>query len=339
MTSQTTTTPETLDSQSSQPRQPNTVQVFARHETFHPRFGWLKKGFDKAAQDSGIFLREDAPVLLGVGKNMVRSIRYWCSAFKILENDSPTDFGMKLLGSGGWDEYLEDTASLWLLHWKLLEAPSIATAWDFTFNQFRSVEFTQETLFERLRSYNDGFSKSIADGSLKKDIACLIRMYVKQSGSKSVVNEDMLDCPFAELGAIATSGDSRHYTFRIGSKPTLPASIVIYACLSYAARMNPTARTIPIANLLYQNSSPGLVFKLNERAICDAVEKVTRQFPFSSQRGSVSPTETLRERGKPQIAVSDAAGQLQFSFEEAPQQLAESILDRYYHSSQLVEND
>ena len=98
-------------------------------------------------------------------------------------------------------------ASLWLLHWKLLEAPSIATAWDFTFNQFRSVEFTQETLFERLRSYNDGFSKSIADGSLKKDVACLIRMYVKQSGSKSVVNEDMLDCPFAELGAIAPCGD------------------------------------------------------------------------------------------------------------------------------------
>ena len=76
MTAQTTTTPEILDSQSSQQRQLNTAQVFARHETFHPRFGWLKKGFDKADRDSGIFLREDAPVLLGVGKNMVRSIRY-----------------------------------------------------------------------------------------------------------------------------------------------------------------------------------------------------------------------------------------------------------------------
>ena len=116
MTAKTTITPENLDSQSSQQRQQNTVQVFARHETFHPRFGWLKKGFDKASQDSGIFLREDAPVLLGVGKNMVRAIRYWCSAFKVLENDSPTDFGTKLLGAGGWDEYLEDPASLWLLH-------------------------------------------------------------------------------------------------------------------------------------------------------------------------------------------------------------------------------
>jgi len=49
--------------------------VFARHETFHPWFGWLKKGFDAATQDPEVFLREDAPVRLGVGKNMVNAIR------------------------------------------------------------------------------------------------------------------------------------------------------------------------------------------------------------------------------------------------------------------------
>ena len=31
--------------------------VFARHETFHPRFGWIKKGFDAAKQNSGVFLQ------------------------------------------------------------------------------------------------------------------------------------------------------------------------------------------------------------------------------------------------------------------------------------------
>ena len=54
--------------------------IFARHETFHPRFGWLKKGYDAAVKNNNIFLEEDAAVTLGVGKNMVRSIRYWCSA-------------------------------------------------------------------------------------------------------------------------------------------------------------------------------------------------------------------------------------------------------------------
>lgn len=90
--------------------------VFARHETFHPRFGWLTKGFDHAAADPKVFGRDDAPVRLGVGKNMVRSIRYWCHAFKLLAADQPTEFGKQLLGEQGWDTYLEDPASLWLLH-------------------------------------------------------------------------------------------------------------------------------------------------------------------------------------------------------------------------------
>ncbi len=107
--------------------------IFARHETFHPRFGWLKKGFDLVEKDSGIFQREDAPVLLGVGKNMVRSIRYWCNTFKVLAENNPSEFGRKLFTDGGWDSFLEDPASLWLLHWNLLKPTCEAAAWYFTF--------------------------------------------------------------------------------------------------------------------------------------------------------------------------------------------------------------
>lgn len=285
--------------------------VFARHETFHPRFGWLKKGFDRASTDSEIFLREDAPVRLGVGKNMVRSIRYWCSAFKLLKDDQPTDFGQQLLSQAGWDPYLEDPASLWLLHWKLLESPNLATAWDFTFNYFRQVEFTTEDLFYQLCEYRDREAPRISDSSLKKDVSCVLRMYVVQP-SKSQVSEDSLDCPFAELGLVYTAGDSRHYIFRVGQKPSLPPEIVVYTCLQHHARTDSAAKTIPIANLLYDLGSPGLVFKLTESAICDAIETVARQWD--------------------QISLSDAAGKLQFSFEDEPLKLAADILDRYYRS-------
>ena len=62
--------------------------VFARHETFHPRYGWLRKGFVAARNDPQIFLRKDAHISLGVGKNMARSIRYWCHAFKLLREET-----------------------------------------------------------------------------------------------------------------------------------------------------------------------------------------------------------------------------------------------------------
>ncbi len=283
--------------------------MFARHETFHPRFGWLKKGFDFAQKDLGIFLAEDAPVRLGVGKNMVRSIRYWCAAFKLLKEDQPTEFGQQLLGQDGWDPYLEDPASLWLLHWKLLEPPSSATTWDFAFNQFHQVEFTVEDLFYQLCEYRDRAAPRISDSSLKKDVNCLLRMYVVQP-IKPQVSEDSLDCPFTGLGLIHTAGDSRHYLFRVGQKPTLPPELVVYACLQHHTQTASTAKTIPIANLLYDRGSPGLAFKLTESALCSAIETVARRWE--------------------QISLSDAAGKLQFSFAGEPQALAADILDRYY---------
>ncbi|MFZ4664844.1 MAG: DUF4007 family protein [Prochlorotrichaceae cyanobacterium] len=199
-----------------------TKSTFARHETFHPRFGWLKKGFDRAAANPAVFLAEDATVQLGVGKNMVRSIRYWCGAFKLLEDDRPTAFGQKLLGEHGWDSYLEDPASLWLLHWKLLEEPCTATAWKIVFNEVNKPEFTEDEILEILERYRGG---NTAISSFKKDVSCLLRMYVKQTRSqKSLVSEESLDCPFAELGLIDRFEDNqvkRSYQFRLGYKLTL----------------------------------------------------------------------------------------------------------------------
>ena len=47
-------------------------RVFARHETFHPRYGWFRKAYAFVGNDPRIFTRQDAPVRMGVGKNMVR---------------------------------------------------------------------------------------------------------------------------------------------------------------------------------------------------------------------------------------------------------------------------
>lgn len=284
--------------------------VFARHETFHPRFGWIKKGFDAAKKDSGIFLREDAPVRLGVGKNMVSSIRYWCHAFKVLEEDSPSDFGDLLLSDDGWDPFLEDPASLWLLHWNLLKPTCNAAAWYFAFNLFRSAEFSQDELLNGLCIYRDSVASRIVESSLKKDVSCILRMYVEQGISKTGVSEDSLDCPFTELGIIHTAGDSRHYTFRIGEKGNLPAEIIVSACLEYASWVGREQRTISISRLMYEFNSPGMVFKLSESAVCDAIEEVAKNLNS--------------------IALSESAGLIQFSYKEKPDVLAEKILDEYY---------
>ncbi|MCF4967144.1 DUF4007 family protein [Nostoc sp. CMAA1605] len=288
----------------------NVNPIFARHETFHPRYGWLKKGFDAAQIDSKIFLQEDAPVRLGVGKNMVSAIRYWCNAFKVLENDEPSEFGDRLLGENGWDSFLEDPATLWLLHWNLLKPSCNAAAWYFTFNLFRDNEFSQDDLFNALCTYRDSVAPRIVESSLKKDIFCILRMYVEQATTKAGITEESLDCPFTQLGIIHTAGDSRHFTFRVGAKRNLPAEILVAVCLEYASFVGREQRTISISRLVYDIGSPGMVFKLSESAVCDAIEQVARWSNL--------------------IALSDSAGLIQFSFTSEPEALAEDILDKYY---------
>ena len=296
----------------------NTKYSFARHETFHPRFGWIKKGFDAVSKEPEIFLKEDAHIHLGVGKNMATAIRYWCSAFKVIQLEElnsgrarsyvPTDFGQQLLAPDGWDPYLEDTASLWLLHWHLLKSPSEASAWKFVFDAYRKVEFTTEEVAKELAGFRDRLGLKVMDSSLNKDVTCLLRMYGAQERKKPLT-EETLDCPFVELGLIQRAGDTRHFAFRMGAKSNLPAAVIVAAALDFVAANDPGQRTISIASLTYDSGSPGLAFKLTESAICYAIEEISNKQP---------------------VALTDAAGLVQMSFDDNPAKLAQKILKQYY---------
>lgn len=298
----------------------NDVPVFARHETFHPRFGWLKKGFDKAIEAPDVFLNEAAPSILGVGKNMVRAIKYWCIAFKVLEENKdqeqgrgvvPTVFGQNLLGIGGWDPYLEDPASLWLLHWNLLKPPCHATAWYYMFNVFNKNTFMAEEIRDGLVEFknNSFLNNRILESSVMKDIACILRMYTDHYGNKTI-EEDSIDSPFTELGLIHNYGDSSHYVFNIGPKRNFPPNIIVASCLDYIDTIQESAKTISISRLAYDAGSPGLCFRLSESALADAIESIARQYD--------------------EISLTDTAGLIQMSFEGDPKILSKKLSDAYF---------
>ncbi len=64
--------------------------VFSGHESFPCKTLWLKKGYDFVVQGKN-FNNPDAVIDLGVGKNMVASIRYWLRVFGICEAYLLTD--------------------------------------------------------------------------------------------------------------------------------------------------------------------------------------------------------------------------------------------------------
>ncbi len=111
--------------------------IFSGHDSFQCRLLWLKKGYDYLLNEYS-FAADDAPVRLGVGNNMVRSIRYWLRAFGLTdEEERLTEFAHLLFDSqSGFDPFLEDQATLWLLHRQLVITRHASTYW-LIFNELR----------------------------------------------------------------------------------------------------------------------------------------------------------------------------------------------------------
>ena len=51
-----------------------------RHESFSIREGWLSKGLLSLKDNKNVFTGQEATDLLGIGTNMVKSLKYWMLA-------------------------------------------------------------------------------------------------------------------------------------------------------------------------------------------------------------------------------------------------------------------
>lgn len=261
---------------------------FSGHETFPFRYPWLKKGLDAASDDPEIFVRDDALVTLGVGKNMVRSIRHWCLATGLLEDYKidakrrvlgarASALGRLLLGDRGLDPYLEDPGTLWLLHWLLASNPSRATTWFWTFSHFHEPEFTREQLTAALLTWAQTLGgKPISTSSIRRDVECFLRTYVTARPAHGAPLEDSLDCPLAELGLISVDGDARLFRFRRGPQADLPDHVFFYAVLSFWDETARDASTLALHDLCRKPGSPGRVFKIDDSSLAARLEEAER---------------------------------------------------------------
>jgi len=263
----------------------NSSQVsFGRHESFPLRYGWLTKGLSALFEDPKVFEREDATVILGVGKNMVASMRYWLQATQVLARNEKraltlTSVGERVFSDSG-DPYLEDEGTIWLLHWLLATNATGATAIYWFFNHFHKTEFSSQEVAVGLRDFvNRSIESKVAASTIKSDAALILRMYVRSRGSTRVSLEEALDSPLSLLNLIERL-DGKTFRAIPGDRIELPTWVFGYAVIQLFEALGEDQ--LAIDQLMYSSHhhcAPGAVFRLSENALVRKIEELCARYP------------------------------------------------------------
>lgn len=254
---------------------------FSGHESFQCRFYWLKKGYDYSQMD-GNFNSDDAPVKLGVGKNMVASIRFWLKAFDILDEEQKQSkpLAKKIFDDAGWDPYLEDEGTLWLLHYYLVKK-EFATTYSLIFNQLRKRR--PEFNLSHFESWVKESGASVASNTLEKDLQIFSRMYIPRDDSKEL--DETYSGLLTELGLVNKLKREKLEWFSIEPKrrPEIPAYIFMYCILENEEYGNSIS-----FDALYNDGGVGSIFALNREGLTEKLEEIAERFEcvtFSNEAG------------------------------------------------------
>lgn len=260
---------------------------YSGHEWFPCRYAWLPKAYAIIQSDpSGLSDDKRAVAQLGIGKNMVRALRFWAVAMGVLQASKgggyeTTRFGDAVFGEQGHDPYLEDIRTLWLLHWNVSTADPAIFAWDFMLNHWHRPEIVRSAVLpEFIREANSG-GRTYSDVTLRQHYDVFMQVYVAVQSTRAGAGEDHLDSPLVELGLFEQVGErtldgkrESVFVFRQGPKPEITPELFAYCLADYWDQNQPGERTLSFRNATIGKRSPGRILRLSESSVRRRLEGI-----------------------------------------------------------------
>jgi|SRR5690554_3032134 len=216
---------------------------FSGHDTFHCKEQWLLKGLQLAEkqQDDSVFRKNEAIPLLGVGKNMVRSIHHWLKAFGMLDNDNNISRIANLIFiTEKLDPYLENDGSLWLLQYylcntnhssifQLIFSSYFSDKATLDFSEYQILNFVNRLLVENEQ-------KEVAEKTFNSDFKVFIRTYVSPVKNEKTVEDDF-NAPLLSLNLVSDTGRKNSasqavYRLNRGTQETISSEVFGYCLLN-----------------------------------------------------------------------------------------------------------
>ena len=246
---------------------------FSGHESFFCKSLWLKKGHDASINGMN-FNSPDAVAQLGVGKNMVSSIRFWMRSFGLLNEKGLTKFSHYIFDDNtGKDPYVEDIGTNWLLHYQIVKE-GIASIYHLAFLDFKreKKEFGCEQLQAFIkRKCNVPEQKNVYnENTVKKDIGVLLQNYCLPRKPQS--NEDFSSL-LIDLDLIRQSSEGKGYYFNVDGKRKVTKEIFLYGLLKLKAQEGDN--TIAFDTI---QENVGLVFCMQDFETIEMLKELSSEY-------------------------------------------------------------
>jgi hypothetical protein len=281
------------------------------HESFPCRYAWLPKAVKWIERNPHLFADEQqAMVDLGVGKNMVRAIRFWALAAGMIEpakkggGHCVTSFGSAILGTDGADPFLEDIRTLWLVHWKLsTNRNNPLLAWDYLLNRWQEPKLAPTAAVNALNKEAAREDQQLSPVTLQQHFDTFLHTYIPTRSRKGEVLEDNLDSPLVELELLVKAGEREVdaggrreavYAFRREEKPDITPELFVYCVADFWMQRHPREETLPFKAVATDHGSPGQIFKIPEEDIRTRVATLDRESQRAIKFSEASNLQQLR---------------------------------------------
>lgn len=241
-----------------------------RHESFSIREGWLAKGIKNVKTYGNVFSLADATDLLGIGTNMVKSLKYWMLATNLVEEEN-REMKLSKLGEliNTYDPYLENVFSWWLVHIHLILNLNDAYIYNVFFNRCNQKTFSKRDIFEQLFSILIKEKLEFNENILQDEVNMIVKTYTIDEKIDNPENNFI--CPLSELNLLKKV-ERDVYEKNKPDYKNLNYLIVYYLMTIIAKDKN----NISIDDLIKLNDGPAKLLNLDKNLINEYLDEMKR---------------------------------------------------------------
>lgn len=259
---------------------------YSQHQSFYLRDRWLSKAIKNINTNNSFFYEKDAFEKVGLGKNMVQSLKHWIIATNLFEEVKEgsskahqiTNLGSYIKENDIAIKYI-NTAGL--LHYSLATNLLVSTSWYWFFNIYNETVFTREEVLIELRNWVQNNEKRVvSENSLKRDIDCLIKLYT--TGGSNSDPEEVILSPIYKLHLLEERNGTIYKREPFFNKDSL--LLVGYTLLKYKEKYQTS--TISLDDMVHKEELIGKIFNLKRSTIVSLISEWTElpEYPATFTR-------------------------------------------------------